>query len=648
MVKDPRPAGLPISLWWHHPIADRSAIGLANAALTVQRRYDFDLVKLCPAGTYQAKDLGLVDAWCGGRRGFGMIAHRPLQTQADWERLGERLSPGAHVAEAMAAIPLVRTGLPSPRPVLQTVFSPVAVLEQLAGSALLRRMLDKHPELAHAVLGRLSDGVRQTIALARAAGASGIFYAIQHNRAEQFPASVYRDLYTAYDAPGIADCATMPINLIHLHGAGIHFLPQPLPPNCWLHWELYPGNPSLRQMLAHTGAPLAIGLPGGEIVRLAEQGGVASFRDDLLRQLDGRPAMVTPGCTLPLDLPADAIDHWRAVMADGGTPTLPRIGVADVPADGEPAMVGTQPERPLDHIVARAWADVLRPSSAGAPGAALTLHLRLEQDLRRPLPLGLVQVADGPERLASRIAGLSAPEAAIEAALVARSPHRLQVWLLFDPRMRTTDAMGLVRVLGEFADVQRIELDPAVWLAHRAEARRRLVDSVMTQFGADGPDIGLLGYGAVAGAVDYLAAAAAARGRRVRFARTFTVAQARSPTPHRSIAKSALSMAWHGFIALAIWADRPGLAVHIARLVGKRGAWRVARSLESSAAHYAQRVGITRLQPMGRSAEISSAPGRFPGGGAAACLTRESLLDPAYLVEFAASITGGPVDQPGE
>jgi len=624
-------AGLPLSLWWHHPLADRSAQGLSDAVLRVQQRFCFDIVKMSPPGTYQAMDLGAVDAWCGGRRGYGMIVHRPLQTPADWERLAESAGPGPAVAEAMAAIPLVRAGLSKPRPILQTVFSPVALAEQLAGQAALRYMLRTHPTIAHAALRRLSACVGGTIDAALGAGATGVFYAIQQMRRGFFSKVEYDDLYRHYDAPCIQALENAPLNLVHVHGLDIHLPPMPLPANCWLHWETLAPNPTVRQVLERCPAPLALGLPGRLLADLARDDGIDDWLDGLLHLLNGRPGMLTPGCTLPLDMPAAVIDRWLTVRHRRSASPPPAA------AAGRPTATARPSPKAAGELIAAACADVMRPGQERGADSAIKLLLRLEQDLRRPLPV-VPFLADPlePAILAEALARAPPLDAATPGA---RLP---MLHILMEPGIPPDRLMGLARVLRGVADIRLIEFEPALWSARGEEARRRFAQSIAQQLGEGDEPLRLLGYGRGADILAWFLEAGGHGGRPVSF--FGRIVGATEMEPARRSRPSPLRQAWMAWVGLAAGWDRPGLVTLPAKLAAGLGARRLGRALSMTAAQEAQRRGVRRLTARGGGAAwrfvLPATADGTPSGPTA-------LLDLRTLTTLAGELAPALSDRPG-
>ena len=59
----------PISLWRHFPVDDQDPGRLARHMIDWQERWDFDLVKYMPSGTYGVEDWGAKSAYAGGKNG---------------------------------------------------------------------------------------------------------------------------------------------------------------------------------------------------------------------------------------------------------------------------------------------------------------------------------------------------------------------------------------------------------------------------------------------------------------------------------------------------------------------------------------------------------------------------------------------------
>ena len=87
---------LPVALWRHFPEDDQDAHKLAARSIEWQRKWDFDLVKFMPSGTYGVEDWGARSVYEGAANGARAIAVPGLTRPEEWRRLA-RLDAGAGV-----------------------------------------------------------------------------------------------------------------------------------------------------------------------------------------------------------------------------------------------------------------------------------------------------------------------------------------------------------------------------------------------------------------------------------------------------------------------------------------------------------------------------------------------------------------------
>ncbi|MBK1648031.1 hypothetical protein [Rhabdochromatium marinum] len=134
----------PVAAWRHHPILDQDDDSLAETTLAYQARFDFDLVKITPASTWQSRDHGLMDRWAGDSIGRREITATVIKTPEDWLRL-QHLHPwDGFSGRILRAARAVRRALDPEIPVLATVFNPLFQATQLAGLDCLRHHAQQH------------------------------------------------------------------------------------------------------------------------------------------------------------------------------------------------------------------------------------------------------------------------------------------------------------------------------------------------------------------------------------------------------------------------------------------------------------------------------------------------------------------------
>lgn len=295
----------PVALWRHFPVDDQDPGSLAAATLDFQAHYDFDLVKVTPASSFCLKDWGVEDAWQGSTEGTRTYTRRVVQTPADWERLSvlePRRAP--HLAAQLECLRLLRAGLGAQVPLLQTVFSPLAQARNLAEGETLLHHLESAPQAVQQGLTVIAETTRRFVAECMAAGADGIFYAVQHARAGTLSPEEYRRVALPHDRTVLEPAGSSWCNLLHLHGLQVHFelAAEFDPPFRIVNWHDRETPPSLAEGRQRFGGVVCGGISQQTIVyapsaRVREEAGSA------LQATGGRGLLLGTGCVAPVITP---------------------------------------------------------------------------------------------------------------------------------------------------------------------------------------------------------------------------------------------------------------------------------------------------------------------------------------------------------
>ncbi len=299
LADDPALDRPPVALWRHFPVDDQSPDSLAAATLDFQRRYDFDLVKVTPASSFCLKDWGVEDVWEGHPEGTRRYTKRVILRPQDWEALS-RLDPTApHLAAQLDCLRLLRRALGPETPLLQTIFSPLAQARNLAGSETLLAHLRLYPEAVRAGLETIAAATRRFIEAALETGIAGIFYAIQHARADLLSLQEYSLFGLPADRQALEPATALGCNLLHLHGQNIYFdlvreLPFPI-----VNWHDRETPPSLTEAQARFGGVVCGGLSQNTLVYRGPRE-VRQEAADALAQTGGRRFLLGTGCVVPV------------------------------------------------------------------------------------------------------------------------------------------------------------------------------------------------------------------------------------------------------------------------------------------------------------------------------------------------------------
>lgn len=305
------------SAWQHFVGEEYDPARFAAATVDFTRTWNWDWVKINPRAVYYSEAWGSrydPDDYSGP---IPRLLEPAITTVSDLAKI-RPLDPEENpaFAEHLASARLIREQLPE-LPLLQTIFSPLSVLLQLAGLPLYPGDLGYgvRPAFTHDDLLRSDpDGVRtaltaisQTLAdyVARlvapvedgGAGLDGVFYAVTGTAsAGHFTKESFDEFSRSYDLRVLGATGEAAV-VFHTCRADSHpewFADYPIDA---LHWDQFlPGNPGVATDFGVTAV-------GGVSYDLFAAGG---DRSEVARQLDetlasgpGRPFLLAPSCTVP-------------------------------------------------------------------------------------------------------------------------------------------------------------------------------------------------------------------------------------------------------------------------------------------------------------------------------------------------------------
>lgn len=301
----------PVALWRHFPQDDQFVDRLAAHTLQWQQRWDFDLLKFMPSGTYGVEDWGAVSAWRGSANGAREVVTPGIRRVEDWATLPALDTRHGVYGQQNEALAMVCRELGGRVPVLQTLFSPLTTARKLAGERLFAD-LRRAPAMVEQGLATITD---VTIRFAREAidsGAHGFFFATQLASHRLLTHDEYARFGRRYDLQvleAVADTARL--NMLHVHGMDVMFDSVAHYPAGMINWHDRLTEPGLREA--------ARGFPGLLVGGLEENDALLGPPEAIERQVhdaleqvpDGR-LLLAPGCVMRIDTPDESI---QAVFA---------------------------------------------------------------------------------------------------------------------------------------------------------------------------------------------------------------------------------------------------------------------------------------------------------------------------------------------
>ena len=304
-----QPDRIPVSVWMHLSEKDQDPRSLAEAMVEMNRKFDYDFIKMMPFGAYMVPDWGAkLDIYCNKYQEVE-IADTGLKTVEDFYQI-EPLPPyygtwGKTLQMAQWTVKLADANTPC----LQTIFSPATSLKKLAGAKMLSLMVEE-PEAVHHALQVITQTTVDFVKANIDAGVSGFFFATQCATYDLLNDISFAEFVKPYDMQVInAFKGKTWFNVCHIHGKNIMFDTVAKYPIEVLNWHDRQTGPSLKEAREKTDKVFLGGLrEGPEIVGshlvydsiMAKDGATPdSIRAHVREAIDmvnGKGFMVGPGC----------------------------------------------------------------------------------------------------------------------------------------------------------------------------------------------------------------------------------------------------------------------------------------------------------------------------------------------------------------
>ncbi|MDR1852574.1 MAG: hypothetical protein LBR21_08015 [Propionibacteriaceae bacterium] len=312
-----QPDRTPVSAWRHFVEDEHGAENLANAHIDFAKKWDLDWVKLNPRSWYYAEAWGKEYDPSDYRGVIPRAVTQPISKPKDLGKIG-RLPVGTNLAflEHIEAAKLVRTGLPE-LPVLQTVFSPLSTILELAGLAgfppehqyggvygadapvPLAELLQER-SLLHQALHNVADTLADYVRAVLATGVDGIFYAVLGTAEDGlFTEAEFAELSRPYDEI-VLRAAEGHIRLLHTCSANSHperFADYPVDA---INWDQQAdGNPWLDAEIGK----IPVGGVSHELITAGTPTDIERATLQARAYANERPVLLTPGCAVPVPYP---------------------------------------------------------------------------------------------------------------------------------------------------------------------------------------------------------------------------------------------------------------------------------------------------------------------------------------------------------
>ena len=314
----------PVSFWGHFYHRESGAAELVEATFESWRDYRWDWVKLNPRKHYHVEPWGVRYRYPGVPDVKPRLESWPVHAPADWAHITPQPPTAGALGEQIDAVRLLRRVLPAEVPLIETVFTPLAVLGEMAETPeQLRAHLDSHPDLVRGALEAVTATYGPFVRELLRAGADGIYVAtVDWASSDLLTPAQYRSWARPFDLRVLAAAAGAPFNVLHVckrRNLLFELGDYPVAAFSWATTE--PTNPTLREAQERLRAAVMGGISQDDALQAASPGLALAEYAAALAETGGHRWLAAPGCSIPPTTPAGNLRAVRDAVASTRLPT---------------------------------------------------------------------------------------------------------------------------------------------------------------------------------------------------------------------------------------------------------------------------------------------------------------------------------------
>jgi uroporphyrinogen decarboxylase len=303
---------IPISLWKHHPVVDRTPEGLATAEIEFHKKMDQDLLKISFFGHYPCIDFGCTAEYDGAITGSTVTTSYPIKDSTDWETLEPVDVNAGEFGNQVRAVELIQRYAHGNVPTMATIFDPPMVADRLCGRE-LSKYADETPVILKSALDLICDVMIDFARATLEAGADGLFLASQHSTKSSISDEHYNNFVYPYHLRMISKLRSKTKFIImHLHAREeneeIRFDTIARTPGLdGINWEDQSSSLSLKDGKKRSRKTVLGAIDYNGIFRT---GSPEEAKEQVLRAVNEagfEHLIVAPGCVITVDTPQENI-----------------------------------------------------------------------------------------------------------------------------------------------------------------------------------------------------------------------------------------------------------------------------------------------------------------------------------------------------
>ena len=303
----------PVSFWGHVYHRESTAQDLVDHTLERWQRFRWDWVKLNPRKHYHVEPWGVRYDYSRVPATKPTVESWPLHAPADWDRIETKPHDQGALGEQLEAVRRLRRELPAEIPLLQTVFTPLAILAELTEPPeSLRDLLPREPDRVTRALEAVTATFERYVSAVMRAGADGIYLATTDWGARSMvDAAALRRWSRPYDLRLLAAAGPSPFHMLHVcKGDALLFEFADYPVGSFSWDATSPDNPTLSEGLARLPGAVVGGISHETELLNGTDVAIAAYHRSL-EATGGRRWMFAPGCSIPPETPEGTLAALR-------------------------------------------------------------------------------------------------------------------------------------------------------------------------------------------------------------------------------------------------------------------------------------------------------------------------------------------------
>ena len=303
----------PLSFWGHVYHRESSAEDLVGHTVERWQRHRWDWIKLNPRKHYHVEPWGVRYRYGGVPDEKPVLTSYPVLVADDWDRIGDVPHDTGALGEQIEAVRMLRERVPREIPILQTVFTPLAILGELTEPpTVLREHLRMAPAKVERALQTVTGVFERYVRDVMRAGADGIYLATVDwgSRAFVTPDDLRR-WSRPYDLRLLAAAGPSPYHTLHVCTGDAQLFEFADYPVGAFSWDsTAPGNPSLGQALPRLKGAVMGGISHTGALQDGTEAALSAYRR-AREETAGRRWLFAPGCSIPPTTPEETLAALR-------------------------------------------------------------------------------------------------------------------------------------------------------------------------------------------------------------------------------------------------------------------------------------------------------------------------------------------------